>query len=252
MATGRLYPGSERIRDVERVQGLVDCFFRILIRCGVPSASLLEMARAAVLERADRTSVRELQQPPEHHLACTDVVFLWRREPAFLDGSGRPKVLPRHGATGSFDQLTSLAASGHDSESILQYLTALGAVALRKDGYVELTAESVLACTGSRASTIAPRTILAHLSGFLGSVEYNLCVKRDVSSGRFERACYASIPRSLVPVLQRLVENRGQNFVDSVDEWLVRHRDRTDASSLVQVGAGAYVFIHDMVQPDQN
>jgi hypothetical protein len=88
--------------------------------------------------------------------------------------------------------------------------------------------------------------VLEHICGFLGSVEYNVFDKPSRAKGKFERACYAWVPRKYVPVLEQLVNSRGQDFVDVIDEWLSRRSDaRTPTEDSVLVGAGAYVFVRD-------
>jgi hypothetical protein len=88
--------------------------------------------------------------------------------------------------------------------------------------------------------------VLEHICGFLGSVEFNVFDKPSRAKGRFERACYASVPKELVPVLQQLVGRRGQDFVDVIDEWLAR-RAVTPAGEgdTLLVGAGAYLFVRE-------
>jgi len=44
-----------------------------------------------------------------------------------------------------------------------------------------------------------------------------------------------------LPVFERLVRERGQTFVDVLDEWLERHRGEPSASqTYIEIGAGAY------------
>lgn len=231
--------------DVALAEALVQSFFRILLRCGINADELVSLVSRAAKTVTNDSCGNALDDSPEHHIACTDVVFHWRRDIKFLDAKGMPRPIALTGEEPSFEQLVRVAAPGRPSDSILRYVLALGAVRLRSDGKLQLASESVLACAGQGSGTIAPRTVLSHLGGFLGSVEYNVCAKRDNSSGRFERACYALLPRPLLPVFQRLVAERGQNFIDSVDEWLVRHRIAGENDGTLQVGAGAYVFVND-------
>lgn len=235
----------EQASNLALVKSLVLSFFRILLRCGIKPDDLVKMVEVTAKELANVSSANALSDSPEHHIVCTDVVFCWRRDTNFLDGKGMPRSIPPAGPETSFERLVQVAAPGYTSDSVLRYLLALGAVRSLPDGMLELASESVLACTGQGTGVIAPRTVLSHIGGFLGSVEYNVCAKRDNSSGRFERACYAILPRPLLPVFQRLVEQRGQNFVDSVDEWLVRHRGMGNSGETVQVGAGAYLFVNE-------
>jgi hypothetical protein len=189
--------------------------------------------------------VRAVLASPEQHLVCTDIVFHWRRKPRFVDTQGRPKKLNITGDPGSFQSLVLEVAPTFDPIVLLDYLESLGCVRC-SDGLVELATESVLACAGTSERTVAAETVLAHMHGFLGSVEHNLVAKKDGDGGRFERACYAVVPANLVPVVQRLIADRGQNFIDAVDEWLVRHQaDERAGERVCLVGSGAYVFVHD-------
>jgi hypothetical protein len=122
----------------------------------------------------------------------------------------------------------------------------LGVARMPDSSTVELISDSVVACSGKEGSTIASEIVLEHVCGFLGSVEYNLFEKPSRTKGKFERACYAWVPRQHVPVLEQMVSNRGQDFVDVIDEWLARRASATTADDQsVLVGAGAYVFVRD-------
>jgi hypothetical protein len=49
-----------------------------------------------------------------------------------------------------------------------------------------------------------------------------------------------------VPVLQQLVNSRGQDFVDVIDEWLARRSVKpSETADTVLVGAGAYLFVRE-------
>ena len=58
---------------------------------------------------------------------------------------------------------------------------------------------------------------------------------------RFERACTVTVALELEPIFDRLVRNRGQEFIDSIDEWLERNtRVESPSGRYVELGAGAY------------
>jgi hypothetical protein len=129
---------------------------------------------------------------------------------------------------------------------LLEIMVQLGVVRMADASRVELISTSVVACPGKEASTIAGESVLEHICGFLGSVEYNVFDKPSRAKGKFERACYAWVPRKYVPVLEQLVNNRGQDFVDVIDEWLSRRSASLAATDdVVLVGAGAYVFVRE-------
>jgi hypothetical protein len=231
--------------DHEKLDVLVSRFFRILHACGVPETDLAESVKKAQLAKPNIGAVREINAPTELHLASTDLVFCWRRSSPYIDKTGQPKRLSRSGSDDSFDELVRRTAPQFDASTVLSYLEELGAVRCDESGLVVLSASSVLACSAGPLKIISTLTVLAHIQAFLSSVEYNLLDRSGPRSPRFERACYGKIPAPLVPILERLIEVRGQNFIDSVDEWLARHAaDGGEGQEVWLAGAGAYVFAH--------
>lgn len=218
--------------------------FRILRGCGLSLSQLQSMSEHAL---------REVQGMPDAHASrvtarqafmCCDVVLKWRRDFKYLDQTGLPKQLSMNGASPSFIDLVKSAAPDADPHQLLVAMEELGVVRITEDARAELISESVVACAGRDGSTIASECVLEHICGFLGSVEYNVFDKPSRARGRFERACYASVPMELVPVLEQLVSARGQDFVDVIDEWLARRAiKRPLRDDSVLVGAGAYVFV---------
>jgi hypothetical protein len=125
----------------------------------------------------------------------------------------------------------------------------LGVIRLVGRTSVELVTESVVTCPGGYGAKIESEFVLEHICGFLGSVEFNVFDKPSRARGRFERACYASVAKELVPVIQQLVSSRGQEFVDVIDEWLsrraIKRGDGVPNEDSLLVGAGAYLFIRE-------
>jgi len=153
-----------------------------------------------------------------------------------------------NGGSPSFADLVNASAPGADPKELLSAMEELGVVRITENKKVELISESVVACSGRDGSMVASECVLEHICGFLGSVEYNVFDKPSRAKGRFERACYASVPLEFVPVLEQLVSSRGQDFVDVIDEWLARRAIRpSPGNGSVLVGAGAYVFVRKHV-----
>jgi hypothetical protein len=231
--------------DCDRLDLLVGRFLRILHACGVREEDVIESVQRVASAGSEEAMPEAIDAPADLHLACTDIVFLWRRSPTFLDSLGRPKRLEARGSECSFEELASRAAPHFDSAQTLAYLERLGAVSRDTSGLLSLSVESVVACSLDASNAISSSTVLTHIQAFLSSVEYNVLDRHDGKSPRFERACYGKIPDRLVPILERLIEVRGQNFIDSVDEWLARHATNEEGGKEVWLaGAGAYVFAH--------
>jgi hypothetical protein len=177
---------------------------------------------------------------------CCDIVLKWRRDCRFLDDTGQPAPLVLDGDKQTFAELVRAGAPGANPKGLLETMEELGVVRITEDRRIELITESVVACSGQDGLAIASECVLEHICGFLGSVEFNVFDKPSRAKGRFERACYASVPKELVPILQQLVSSRGQDFVDVIDEWLSRRAvGISEATESVLVGAGAYVFVRE-------
>lgn len=227
-------------------QVLLRRVFRIMRGCGFSESELREMATRAVNEVESIPDSKRSMVTARQAMTCCDVVLRWRRDYHYLDSEGAPSVLPLDGESKSFASLVRTSAPDADPKSLLATMIELGAVQLKADESVELISDSLVTCSGKEGLAVAGECVIEHICGFLGSVEFNVFDKPSRAKGRFERACYASVPTELVPVLQQLVSARGQDFVDVIDEWLTRRADTSTGSAQgVLVGAGAYVFVRE-------
>jgi hypothetical protein len=220
--------------------------FRILKGCGLSEGELRLMAMSAVSEVIRIPDSQSSRVTARQAMMCCDVVLKWRRDYRFVDSGGLPGQLPMVGDGKSFQSLVHACAPDADANTLMENMIELGVIRATDDQRVELISESVVTCSGQEGAAIASECVLEHICGFLGSVEFNVFDKPSRAKGRFERACYATVPRELVPVLQQLVNTRGQDFVDVIDEWLARRTvkpsNQTDA---LLVGAGAYLFVRE-------
>lgn len=158
-----------------------------------------------------------------------------------LDEVGVPLPLSQVCGERSFRELCSRARCKHMPEEVLKALVDFGAVSIRTDGAVVSETPTFLLGRASAAGLLASDGILKQLEGYLGVVNRNICSVRGEHSARFERACTVAVALELEPVFDQLVRERGQVFVDSVDEWLERHRSyKSPSGSYCELGAGVY------------
>ena len=223
---------------------LLEQVVAILRACSLSDEAICQSLKAA-LQRTQHAlgEVRQLAATADFHLSCCDLVFRWRHDPDFLDRTGCPLRLPLTGGEKSFEALTPRSSLGTPDE-YLRYLEDLGAVTRSEDGLVELRMDSVLACSRHSGRSVSGQTVLAHVTDFVSTVRFNLESGGAASGGFFERACYGRIPASYIPILQRLIDERGQNLIDGVDEWLARHNlTEAEVSDCALVGVGAYMYV---------
>lgn len=241
---------TSRVKDgvSETAHTLLRRVFRILQGCGLTITQLSNISKQALGDVEESAEGNTNRVTARQAFMCSDLVLKWRRDCSFLDDEGLPAQLTLNGAAPSFAELVEATAPGADSREMLSSMEELGVVRITETKKIELISESVVACSGREGSIVASEFVLEHICGFLGSVEYNVFDKPSRAKGRFERACYASVPQNLVPVLEHLVSARGQDFVDVIDEWLARRAVKdTSEDVTVLVGAGAYVFVREHV-----
>lgn len=220
--------------------------FRILKGCGISTAELKALSNQALDDLQTFPDLPHGVVSARQALACCDVVLKWRRDYRFLDPDGKPRPLNTMNGSPSWSELATLAAREETPDHLLRIMLELGVARMKDQSSVELASESVVMCPGKEKSAISSESVLEHVCGYLASVEYNLFDKPSRTKGKFERACYAWVPRKYVPVLEQLVSSRGQDFVDVIDEWLSRRTSSSNrAEDAVLVGAGAYVFVRD-------
>lgn len=239
-------PGQSGGSLLPSAQLLLRRAFRIMRGCGISASQLAAVSEQVLAELQALPDVPISKITVQQTLACCDVVLKWRRDCRFLNEEGQPRTLIIQGRSPSFFELIALATRESDPKELLEVMLELGVVRTVGSSTVELISTSVVTCAGQEASTIASESVLEHICGFLGSVEYNVFEKPSRAKGKFERACYAWVPRKCVPILEQLVNNRGQDFVDVIDEWLSRRSvGLEEAEESVLVGAGAYIFVRD-------
>lgn len=172
---------------------------------------------------------------------CMEVMCVWRREPAFLSDVGLPAALKIKGPGASFQALCLRAGVQASYDELLTILQKFGAIHIDENDQVSPCTPTFLLGASDHDQVVALDGVLRQVAGFLRVVEHNLLASSRGRNRRFERTCTVQVRRDLVPVFERVVSERGQDFIDSVDEWLERHRE-SDAKDgpRIEIGVGAY------------
>jgi len=172
---------------------------------------------------------------------CMEVMCTWRRDTSLLDDDGMPLPLSRDNGPHSFSELCRRARCQYGFDQVLAALIEFGAVSIRSDGSIVSETPTFLLGRAATVGRLATDGLLKQLEGYLRVVHRNVCSVRGEQRSRFERACTVSVAAELEPIFDLLVRERGQVFVDSVDEWLERHRRQESPSGKYrELGAGVY------------
>jgi hypothetical protein len=207
---------------------VVQLFCDLLITSGA-SLQMIKSAISLFVERAvENNGTTTFTDLGSLLRDCMEVICMWRRDVELVDQNGEPKPLPVSSARASFEILCNKANCRHPTSQILNALLEFGAVSIDGDGQV-------------RSET--PTFLLgrATLEGFLRCVHQNVCSVSGNGKPKFDRACTVTVALELEPIFDRLVQRRGQEFIDSIDEWLDRNtKVCSPTGRYVELGAGAY------------
>jgi len=211
---------------------------RILIRNGLGTNEITKAFSEAMSVNSVESDLRQHVRLGGMQRDCMEVMCLWRRDSRFLDDQGRPVALPQDGKDVSFEDLCKAAGSRSDFQAVLSTLKEFGAVEIDADGLVRsLTPTFIL---GRGTGGVAVDGLLKQIAGFLRVVDHNTQAE-STSLPRFERMCTVVVADEMLPIFERTVRERGQEFIDGLDEWLERHKSLKSVSgSYSEVGAGAY------------
>ena len=141
------------------------------------------------------------------------VLDLWTSNSRFVDPvSGKPKVIPLHGAGVSFEQLLkeAVASRGVTSQSILASLVADQAVELDGESQTVKLLEKIQAPYKSGNEWGALEVGLLHACSLIDTVFHNFRAVRDGSATLYQRGCWT----------HRLKSDNGRKFQRMMREFL--------------------------------
>lgn len=234
---GSISANATRAELLEIVAG---AWTRILLGVGYDTAEVLQAVTNSAQHLPVENDARSVTLGEEQR-DCMEVMCAWRRDPRFLGPDGLPRPLVIDGVDDSFETLFALVRKSSDYRKALGLLVQFGAVQLLAGNRVEaLTPTFILG--GGGGLPIAADGVLRQLAGYLGAIDHN--VNRDTAeaSAKFERSCTVALPVEVQAIAERLIAERGQIFIDTVDEHLMRLANTPSKSgSYVEVGVGAYI-----------
>lgn len=176
---------------------------------------------------------------------CMEVMCRWRRDVELVDSNAQPIPLPLESHDVSFKSLCAKVYCRRPSVEILEALLEFGAVSIGADGLIRSETPTFILGRAVSGGRLATDGLLKQLEGFLRCVHGNV---RSVSGDgvpKFERACTVTVAGELEPIFAQLVLNRGQEFIDSIDEWLERNtKVESPSGRYLELGAGTYYIDH--------
>lgn len=234
-------PVSQDRRGKELLDDVVKLFLDLLLASGATLTMIDDAISKSIAGAKENRSSTTFTELGALQRDCMEVMCAWRRDVAFVGSDGEPLPLSESFGEKSFEILCAKVGCKHPHSDILKVLLEFGAVSIRADGMVNSETPTFLLGRSASGGRLATDGLLKQLEGFLHSVHHNVNSVAGNGRPKFERACTVSVARELEPVFDRLVRSRGQDFIDSIDEWLERNAKRKSASGkYVELGAGAY------------
>ncbi len=210
-------------------------------------------SRVAILTGLTRKDVKRLRElvagasreKPLSANRATRALSAWCQDPDFCGSDGRPLSLPLEGKR-SFAALVRRYSGDMPPRAMLEELERVRAVKRTRDGSVRMLTRSYLP---GRDDPQGVRILGTAVADLLGTIDHNLDWNRR-GPRRFQRSVskVPVDPRS-VPIFRRIAEQRGQDLLEALDDWLSGHE--AEEGEGVRVGVGIYLFQDEAVPGDE-
>lgn len=209
------------------------------------------------LSRKEVKRVTAIPRPSDSDLAeryhrAVRVTAAWRREPAFIDSQGHPRILPLTGEGYSFAKLVRQFSGDLPFRAVLDELMRAGVVEKTAEGSVRLRSRAYLPGDDDDIKLHILGTDVAHL---IRTIDYNL--QADTSHRRFQRkVSYDNLPAEALPVFHDMAAQQAQSLLEKLDKWLAEHDRDTNpnvqGTNRFEAGLGVYYFQKDCKEQDKD
>jgi hypothetical protein len=174
-----------------------------------------------------------------HTAAIGELLSVWHQDPKYLDNSGNPLPIKMRGPGRSFSNLARVVPT-MSAPALLRELERAGAVTIDKDQYVHVRMRSLSVYEDKR---LAIHHTLTSLISFIRTLRHNLDSDPSNSDQLFHRVAWnGDFESSLIPTLKIKIKRQGQTFLESFDNWMMRHA-KTRTSKRKPRGKRAQIFI---------
>lgn len=211
------------------------------------------VSRASILTGLSRKEIARqrarLQSPalaePDKTNDATRVLSGWHQDPDFCDPAGRPLPLPERGRVLSFETLFARYGGDTPFQTLLKELKSAGSVEVEDDRLVARSRYHMPA----RMSEENIRLFGTNLFDHARTLERNIAGRTE--HRRLEG--YATEDRvraSAAGEFHRLVNERGQRFLEEIDAWLHQNRVSHEEPGTLPVRLGVGIYAIDGQLPE--
>lgn len=206
------------------------------------------VSRASILTGISRKEIARLREragsvTPVANDKTNDATRLltgWHEDADYRDRDGNPRPLPERGAAPSFESLFERYGGDTPFQTLLKELKAAGSIAPDERGRLVACRRYHMPAAMSDANI---RLFGANLFDHARTLERNVAGRKE--QRRFEGyATESRIRPADVAAFHRLIDERGQQFLEEIDAWLHSHRatDHDANAQPVRLGVGLYAI----------
>jgi hypothetical protein len=165
----------------------------------------------------------------------------WHQDPVYLDADSNPQQIPENGPAPSFATLCQRYGGDIATQTMLKELVKTNAVKRTGD-------ENVVAISRFYRPAVHDEENLrwaVSLTKDLVDTMNNNVFLDNTRVARFGRkADNERIPRSAVPEFRQYLADRGQAFLEDIDDWLTEHvkSDGSATRDCVRIGVGMFAI----------
>lgn len=213
------------------------------------------VSRVSILTGIDRKEVKRQRELLKSDVSAsrgkttdaTRVLSGWFQDPTYVDGDGNPRLLPVTGPAPSFESLCGSYGGDIAASTMLKELL--------NTGTIEKSGNSLLrAVRRYYQPAVHDDENLRWATSFIGDLVNtmnNNVFPTDKHIPRFGRmADNDRIPASKLPAFGAFLDDKGQAFLEQVDDWLTQHGGVAggDANETVRIGIGLFAIQNNISQ----
>ena len=187
----------------------------------VSRVSLLTGISRKEVSRQRELLANEEPPPPNKTSDATRLLSGWHQDPDFVNAEGKPRALDAEGEGDGFPELCRRYASEVPASTILKELKRVGAVETDSDGRLRARLRYYMPTQYDPQWVMNAGSLLTDIGN---NINYNLVVGEQQPTRFLGRASEQQIDPAAVPEFYAMVEEKGQEFLEQMDEWLTAHR----------------------------
>jgi hypothetical protein len=216
-------------------------FLRVILAAGADGKELHRICDR-LIDHFSTAPADTRIQPLLNREPLERIVARWTSHLAYLR-HGKPIELRLSGKKPSFQTLVKSAAPSYPASLALQQLRRSGVIRRTRNDTIQLMHRFYPV---RARGTVDIELFTKMMMDFLRTHEFNFLNDPGLGHGLFQRIAHnLNSDARLAPTFNKYAREQGQLFLESIDEWLVRHQPRKSSRrprKRVRLGVGIYVI----------